>query len=161
VQQFHIREARFPKDEPTALRFIEALQRHELEVEADRRKDLAFAGEFLAVQQRRTRERNGCIFIAEDESGTPLGWTVAYEEEAEIFVVAGERLYGYIAELYVDETARGKGVGRALMSACEDWAHGRGLKCIMVGALAANDVALSAYRATGYAPYITLLRKYL
>ena len=86
---------------------------------------------------------------------------MALEDEQEIYIVAEERTYGYIAELYVVEDMRGRGVGRALIAACEEWARGRGLKVMMIGVLTRNARAHAVYRGAGYDDQVTLLRKYL
>ena len=155
-----IREARFPEDTPSALRFVMALQRYEREFEPNRRIDDSVAEEYFAVLQKRA-ERSGRIFIAQNKDRKALGWAVIYEDEHELYVVEEERTYGRLTELYVESHARGKGVGRALIAACEDWARARGHKHIIIGALSQNAAAMAAYQQTGYAPYASLLRKYL
>jgi GNAT superfamily N-acetyltransferase len=158
---FRIREARLPDDKPAILDFIMALQRFEHAVEPDRRTDAEVAPAFFDVLMRRIEEKNGRSFIAEAATGKPLGWAAAHESENEIYVAEEERRFGWISELYVTEEARKSGVGRALIQACEHWARERGLKLIMIGALAGNARAFEVYRAAGYAPYATELRKYL
>ncbi len=155
-----IREARFPEDAPIALRFVMALQKYERDFEPDRRTDASVAEEYLAIL-RKQAAKNGQVFIAQSENGEALGWAVIYEDEAELYVVAEERIFGRLTELYVAPEARGKGVGRALITACEDWARARGLKHIVIGALSENALAIAAYQASGYVPYVSLLRKYL
>ena len=76
-------------------------------------------------------------------------------------MVAEERTYGRLTELFVEPEARKKGVGRALIAACEDWARARGHKHIIIGALSQNAAAITAYQRSGYAPYASFLRKYL
>jgi len=137
-----------------------ALQKYEREFEPNRRVDSSVAEEYLAVLTKRA-EKNGRIFIAQSENEKPLGWAVIYEDEQELYVVANERTYGRLTELYVEPEARGKGVGRALIGACEDWARARGHKHIIIGALSQNALAMAAYQRSGYAPYASLLRKYL
>jgi GNAT superfamily N-acetyltransferase len=155
-----IRDARLPDDKPAILRFIVGLQQFEKKMEPDRRTDPSVAEEFYEVLLRRLKERDGRIFIAE-EHGTTIGWAQVHEEENEIYVVPDERRFGHIAELYVAESARRRGIGRALMATCEDWARGRGLKVMTIGALAGNGHAYALYQTSGYAPYVTELRKYL
>ena len=161
AEPFHIRNARLPDDKPSILRFIRELQHFEKELEPDRRIDADVAEEYYAVLTARAREQNGCIFIAENEARQALGWAVAHEENNEVYVIEAERRFGYISELYVLEEVRGKGIGRALIAACEDWARSRDLRVMMIAALARNRGALNLYRGGGYAPYSTYLRKYL
>lgn len=157
---FRIRAARLPEDKPAILGFIMGLQRFERAIEPDRRVDPTVADEFYPLIVERVARRNGCILIAESPAG-PVGWATAYEDDNEIYVHADERTHGYIAELYVVEEARGQGAGRALLEGCENWARGRGLKAMIVGALAGNRRAERIYRDVGFEPYVTLLRKYL
>ena len=156
-----IRPARLPEDKPALLGFIMGMQHFEKAIEADRRTDPSVADEFYAVIIERVAKKNGCILLAEDESGKAIGWAAAYEDENEVYVHADERLFGYISELYVVGELRGRGIGRALIAACEGWAIARGLKVMMLGALARNTRAQALYRDAGFADYATMLRKYL
>ena len=158
---FSIRLARLPDDKPAILGFIMGLQRFENAIESDRRVDDAVAAEFYTIITDRITKKNGCILIAENEEGKALGWAATCEEENEVYVHADERTYGYIAELYVIEELRGRGIGRALIAACEDWAKGRGLKAIMIGVLSRNPRAHAAYCRAEFTDYATMLRKYL
>jgi len=155
-----IRLARFPEDTATARGFLMALQRYEHAFEPNRRTDQAVAEEYLAVLRERAEKDNG-IFIAENRACTPLGWAVIYPDSSEVYVIEEERNLGRLTELFVEAEARGQGVGRALIGACEDWARACGFKHIIIGALAENDLALDVYQASGFTPYAMLLRKYL
>lgn len=137
-----------------------ALQRYEHDFEPNRRVDPDVAEEYFAVLLERAGASGG-IFFAEDDNLNPLGWAVIYPDKSEVYVVQEEREFGRLTELYVEAQARGRSVGRALIGACEDWARERGLKHIIISALAENDLALGAYQAVGFRPYASLLRKYL
>ena len=160
-----IRPARLPADEAAILSFINGLQDYEAAFEPDRRRDPDFAIQHWRDLQRRHAEKHGIILIAEDfvsgVGGRPAGWAFAYDETAELFVVEPERRHGFVAELYVMPEVRGKGLGRALIQGCEDWARGRGHKLLTVGVLAKNPSAIRAYEGAGYAPYWTTMRRYL
>jgi GNAT superfamily N-acetyltransferase len=65
------------------------------------------------------------------------------------------------AELYVVEPARGTGVGRALIAACEEWARSLPVKALMINVLEGNQRAATIYRKAGFATYYVGLRKYL
>jgi GNAT superfamily N-acetyltransferase len=90
-----------------------------------------------------------------------VGWAFAYEEHGELFITEPERRHGFLAEIFVMPDARGKGLGRALIAACEDWARGRGHQLLTIGVLANNARAIRAYEGAGYAPYTLMLRRYL
>jgi GNAT superfamily N-acetyltransferase len=155
-----IRHARLPADEPAILSFITGLQDYEAAFEPDRRRDPNFAVEHWRELQHRCAEKHGIMLIAED-AGRPMGWAFAHDQNAELFIVEPERRHGYLAELYVIQEARGKGLGRALIAGCEAWARERGHKLLMVGVLAKNPAAIRAYEGTGYAPYGITMRRYL
>ncbi len=61
----------------------------------------------------------------------------------------------------MNENARGLGIGRSLIAACEDEARRLGLKQVKIGVLAGNTRAAEIYTRAGFTPYATELRKYL
>ena len=136
------------------------MQDFEAAFEPDRRRDPDFAAEHWRELQRRHAEKRGIILIAELASQS-AGWAFAHDDKAELFVVEPERSHGFLAELYVTPEARGKGLGRALIAGCEDWARTRGHRLLTVGVLAKNPSAIRAYEGAGYAPYWTTMRRYL
>jgi len=160
MKDFHIREALLPEDKPACLSFIAGLQRYEHRFEPDRRIDAAVAEDYFAVLLKRVAEHQGRIFVAEAD-GETIGWAVFVVEQNAIYVVEDERTYGYIAELFVNEEARGRGIGQALIAACEAEGRAKGLKLMMIGVLAGNRRTASIYAQAGYSPYATELRKYL
>lgn len=155
-----VRDARLPDDEPAILAYIQQLQDYEAAFEPNRRRDAGFAVDHWRDVQHRCAEKHGTMFIAE-QGGNPVGWAFAYEEHGELFITEPERRHGFIAELYVVPSARGAGHGKALIEACEGWSRGRGHTVMTIGVLAGNARALRAYEGTGYAPYVSLVRKYL
>ncbi|HEY4943839.1 MAG TPA: GNAT family N-acetyltransferase [Rhizomicrobium sp.] len=156
---FHIRDAELPRDRPAILGFILGLQRFEHGVEPNRRLDDAVAEDYLQPLLRNLAEKDGRILIAEDAQAAPIGWAVVHEDEDDIYVIASERRFAYIAELFVVEAARGTGVGRALIAACEDWARARHVGILHIGVLPGNARARAVYERAGYAPYSLRLRK--
>ena len=57
---------------------------------------------------------------------------------------------GYVEGWYVDESARRRGVGRALMRAAEDWARSKGCTEIASDTEAHNEVSQEAHERLGY-----------
>jgi GNAT superfamily N-acetyltransferase len=156
----NIRDIRLPDDKAAALSFIMGSQRFEHVVEPNRRLDPAVAEEHFAVLMERVAKDTGRMFVAE-EDGSAIGWGVFIVAQHPAFVVAAERTFGYIDELYVAEDARGRGVGQALIAACEGEARRRSLGQIMLGVLDGNTRAREIYARAGFAPYALELRKYL
>jgi GNAT superfamily N-acetyltransferase len=158
---FRIRDAKLPDERPRLLEFIMGSQAFEHAIEPDRRLDARVADDYYAELVPRALKRNGRILVADAAREGLVGWAVVHEQENEVFVVEDERLYGYVSELFVAETARGIGVGRALLAACDDWGRERKLKLMMIGVLAGNRRAAEIYAQAGFAPYALQLRKYL
>jgi len=156
-----IRAADLARDKPVLLSFIDGLQAFEHRFEADRRLDATVAAEHFAKLERELAEKGGAIFVAEGADGAALGWSVVHENQLPGFVVEAERRTAYIAELYLVEAARGRGAGRALIAACEDWAKARGIGSVMIGVLAGNMHAHAVYARAGFADYAIELRKKL
>ena len=93
-------------------------------------------------------EQNGTknlVFVAEDKDGERLGFaTVSHSTH---FTGEGQ---AYIGELVTDEAAEGRGVGKALAQACEQWAREQGYRILSLATGAANQRALGFYRHIGY-----------
>ena len=78
--------------------------------------------------------------------GQLLGWVHVQERallEAEVFAE--------VCSLVVDEQVRGRGVGGALMAACEAWALARGLGRMRVRSNVKRTRAHAFYERLGYA----------
>ncbi len=153
-----IRDAR-PSDRPQFLAFIMGLQRLEKTFEPNRRLDAPVASEYFALLEK-DLAKGGKIFVAEQD-GAPVGWGIVVAREDDIYVLAEERSYAYISELFVVEALRGAGVGRALIAACEDWARANKLRVMQIGVLPGNTRAKAIYENAGYSHYALQLRKYL
>ena len=86
----------------------------------------------------------GILLVAEDAGrvvgicGVSRGRRIATAHAAEV-------------GLTVAASHRGRGVGRALMLAAEDWARQAGVRRLGLGVFADNAPALALYRALGYA----------
>ena len=85
------------------------------------------------------------VIVAEDEHGERLGFaTVSHDTH---FTGEGQ---AYIGELAISEETEGRGVGKALAQACEQWARVQGYRILSMATGAANERALGFYRHMGY-----------
>jgi len=61
-----------------------------------------------------------------------------------------ERPHAHLSVLAVDKPAEGKGVGSALLDACEQWARSRGSDRLTLSALVTNARARALYERKGF-----------
>jgi len=83
--------------------------------------------------------------IAENGSGQPLGALVLFVHERD-----GERVVGYRLAIGVEESARGRGVGRRLIEHAKRVALEAGAEYLYLQVDPANESAHHLYRAAGF-----------
>lgn len=93
-------------------------------------------------------------FVAEDEEGNPLGWIHIYIAH----LIESPNSYVEIGGLVVDEAARGKGIGKALVQAAEEWTRSNGMNDIRVRSASRRADAHAFYQHLGYEVQKTQLR---
>jgi len=108
-----------------------------------------YSEDAVAAGMREHRARSDAeVFVAERDDGSIGG-----------YVEVGARSYadgcdtspvGYIEAWYVDADLRRSGVGRALLTAAEDWARARGYREMASDAQLDNEVSHAAHRHSGY-----------
>jgi len=86
------------------------------------------------------------VFIAETNDGTPLGF-IHLNVETDYYT---REKYGHISDIVVAPEGEGRGVGKALMAAGEDWARNRGYRLITLNVFMANTRARALYEHLGY-----------
>jgi aminoglycoside 6'-N-acetyltransferase I len=89
------------------------------------------------------------VLIAKDESGRAVGFAElsirSYAEGCSTDNVA------FLEGWFVVPDARGCGIGRALVAACEQWARSQGCSEFASGAQPDNDASIAAHLALGFA----------
>jgi GNAT superfamily N-acetyltransferase len=96
------------------------------------------------------------VLIAEDENGERLGFaTVSHHKH-----FTGQP-QAYIGELATSELAEGRGVGKALVEACEQWAREQGYELLTLSTGAGNARALGFYHHLGFQDEDVTLTKIL
>ncbi|HZS46862.1 MAG TPA: GNAT family N-acetyltransferase [Blastocatellia bacterium] len=86
------------------------------------------------------------VFIAEDENDVPLGFI---HLRADVDYFSREK-YGHVSDIVITAESEGRGVGRALMIAGENWARSQGYRLISLHAFIQNVRARKLYESLGY-----------
>jgi GNAT superfamily N-acetyltransferase len=123
-------------------------------------RDLTRAGATAAMDRlhQRAADSRGAVLVAELD-GAVIGHLVLTFERMGPFVREELRDYAYVADLFVRQAHRGRGIGRALIAEAERRAIERGMCRIMIGVLHGNREAERSYRSQGFADYAIELVK--
>jgi GNAT superfamily N-acetyltransferase len=98
---------------------------------------------FTEEQWRGRLSSRSVTFLAElPDGGEPVGLAGVYEEDGLADLVS----------MWVRPTARGLGVGQALVEAAADWAKGRGHDTLYLWVTETNPAALGLYERCGFIP---------
>ena len=124
----------------------------------NRRLDRAGAIDSLAFAEKKVADTGGVKLVAEID-GSVVGHLFLTWEKHGACVRDDEKDYGYVAELFVREAHRGKGIGRALLQEAERLTKAKGFGHMMLGVLHGNTVAERAYARFGFKPYAADLVK--
>jgi GNAT superfamily N-acetyltransferase len=85
-------------------------------------------------------------FVAEDSDGRVLGWAHVF---AAPFLESGPN--AELGGLVVDESARGRGIGTALVARAEAWARERGIRKLCLRSNVVRTEAHAFYQKLGFA----------
>jgi GNAT superfamily N-acetyltransferase len=92
-----------------------------------------------------------CIIVA-DLNGTLTGYAIAYfQDYPPVFV---DKKCAYISDIVVDESYRGKGLGKELIDFLCDWARSRGIQRMELEVLQSNYNAHAFYDHLGFEPFM-------
>jgi GNAT superfamily N-acetyltransferase len=132
----------------------------------DRNFILSLVPELLAFGPPRWRDRKGMVatdarVIDAALDGRLEGSTILVAEDAQhvrlgFIHMTAERDYylqhdcGHVADVVVAPAARGRGVGRALMAAGEQWARDRGYPLLTLNVFVANRRPQAFYEELGF-----------
>jgi len=97
------------------------------------------------------------VFVAEETDGTPLGFV--HVHVARDFFTDEE--HGHVSDLVTARGEEGRGVGRGLMEAGEEWCRQRGHRLVTLNVFGDNARARALYERIGYTPDTTKMVKVL
>ena len=87
------------------------------------------------------------VLMAFDQAGLPVGFA---EVSVRPYAEGCASQVAYLEGWWVEPTARGAGVGRALIQAAEQWGRDRGLTEFASDADPDNEASIAAHLATGF-----------
>jgi ribosomal protein S18 acetylase RimI-like enzyme len=154
-----LRTAR-PHDRTTVVELIHRLNVFEADLTGDRRRDYGAANAYYDDLMTRLSRRGGRIVLAEAGRVVIAAMGFSLDQDA-AYVTDDVRQHGTVTDLIVDEEYRGQGIGQKLLMEAERLTREAGLKRLVIGALVANARAERTYRAFGFEPYVTILKKEL
>jgi ribosomal protein S18 acetylase RimI-like enzyme len=107
-------------------------------------------------------DEDGAIFVAELD-GRPVGYAGAVlQNAADEFELKDEwRKRGFVTDMYVDASARGRGVGLALLAECDRYVAAAGIDWQQICVSPDNAPAIGLYRKAGFDDYEMVLEKRL
>lgn len=99
---------------------------------------------------------DSAVFVAEAEGeGRPLGFL--HVHTATDFFTGEE--HGHVSDVVTASGEEGRGVGRALMAAGEEWSRARGHRLLTLNVFGGNTRARSLYERLGFAADTTKMVK--
>ena len=96
--------------------------------------------QLFIIEETQTSERVGRVWLGEPLPGQPIG---------------------FLYDIEIEETFRGRGLGREAMLLVEQEARRRGFVEIRLNVFAANETARSLYHSLGYVEFAIGMRKRL
>lgn len=149
-------------DEAQLVALVRELQAHEF-VLYERMKPAGEIGAwYIREVEKLCAENAGKILVAEDGAGALVGYaSILTECSSEDDYDETIFSYGYVADLVVTESQRGRGIGRMLLDTCERLTRAAGRDELRVSVLASNTDTQRLYRHFGFAEHLITMRKRL
>jgi len=146
-------------DRRTLVGFAEALQDNERALHASRRPGKEVSRAYVDDLLKNVIGKRGMIAIAERD-GVPVAFVACWAESENDPLLRGpHRTVVQVTDVYIVPEERGRGLARRLLAAAEEHARQLGIGRLLIGALAANEMAIAAYRRYGFQPYEILFEK--
>ena len=148
-------------DREAVIELMLTLNRFENAISGDRATSRKAAVASLADDEEKLRAGGGLRLVAAREGGAAVGYMCCAVAYGPPFLKEEVRTFLYVHSLVVAESARGEGIGAALMAGAEDFARGQGLRAVVVAHLAGNDGAGRLYERLGFSPHMIERQKRL
>jgi len=148
------------EDAAQVTRCIEQLQNYERLIDARVLPGEAVEGWYLDHLLRACADHDGTLFVAEDD-GEVIGFAAVQSRVANEDADESDYYFALISDLGVNESHRGRGIGRALIEACEGFAREREARWLRIAVLGRNTLARGLYQRCGFEDCQVVLEKTL
>jgi GNAT superfamily N-acetyltransferase len=137
-------------DESKVVLLVRELQKHELKLYDRMSPPREVGSRYVSLFLREARESGGDLIVAEFEERIVGYATLFTRQSSETAIDEVFYTYAYIGDLIVTKSARGLGIGAALLEECERLARAAGEKWLRITALAANRDTVQIYQSFGF-----------
>jgi len=141
-----------PGEESAVAALMAGLQDFERGLSDDRPPGEGIGTQHFRYLLQECREKQGRVFVAEQESEL-VGFVVVLVErldEGDLHVYSRYKSYGEVTDLFVLPAHRGQGIARALLNEAEDYCRSLSLSRLRIQVLARNRDARDFYHRAGY-----------
>lgn len=114
--------------------------------------------DYVLQMFHRCKEGDGQIFIAEID-GNVAGYAMILTKVSSDELHDSDVVYALVADLFVSQAYRRRGLGQQLLEAAERFASNKGSQWLRVGVLSINKGAQDLYEAHGFRPLFAELEK--
>jgi len=145
-------------DDDALLALVRALQAHELALFDRMIPPEQIDATYLDHLRADCAAYDGVVLVAVEDERV-IGYASLMRKAFDESYDETPYTYAYIGDLVVSPAARGAGVGRALIEACEAEARSSGARWLRISVLAQNAGAHALYRSAGFADHLVTLEK--
>lgn len=144
-----------PADLPAVVRFMAALNDHEIPLSADRAPGSDMAEVHVDFLLAEVERRGGFTLLAAVDGQTAgflLAYVMSYDDGSD-YLLEPFRKVGEISDVFVDPGFRRMGLTRAMIGEAEQRFRDMGVHRMEIRFLEANEAAERTYRDAGFGPY--------
>jgi ribosomal protein S18 acetylase RimI-like enzyme len=155
-----VRELDRNGDDQILTELVIALQNYERQFDPGMPEGAAMVQSYVALMLARCAKWDGKVFVAED-SGRAVGFVCVWAHMPSDEPDDDPAGSAFVSDLVVEAACRHRGIGRALMSAAENYARARGARRIRLRVLARNTAARDFYKSMQYSERDMEMEKHL
>ena len=136
------------------------LQEFERDIDARMPGGEEIVDDYVAEMLNRCRACEGIVLVADDD-GSIAGYVTILNRVQSDDLDDGDIEFGLVSDLLVRDAYRGRGLGRDLMQAAEEFARDNDVQWLRISVMAGNQSARELYSSMGFDEIYVELEKNL